>query len=147
MSKSAEALALFHLGYNCSQSVFAAFAQECGLNKETALQMASPFGAGIGRMREVCGAFCGASMVVGAHQGNATPDVDAKERIFRLVQQMADEFRDEFGSLYCRDLLGLTENSPAETTRPSERTESYYKTRPCEQCIARCAAWAEQYLK
>lgn len=145
--KSSQALELFHQGYNCSQSVFGAFATECGLDRETALRLASPFGAGIGRMREVCGAFCGASMVVGSKKGNASPDVDSKEKIFALVQEMAKEFKDEFGSLYCRDLLHITGDSPKETPRPSERTEAYYQARPCERCIARCAEWAEKYLQ
>lgn len=146
-SKATLALELFHQGYNCSQAVFTAFSEECGLDREAALRMASPFGAGIGRMREVCGAFCGAAMVLGTHQGNDSPDQDSKERIFTLVQDMADKFKREFGTIHCRELLHMTADSPQEPPRPSERTEAYYNSRPCEQCVAKCAEWAEEYLK
>ena len=55
----AKAVALFKEGYNCSQSVVAAFADEYGFTREQALRMAASFGGGIGRMRETCGAACG----------------------------------------------------------------------------------------
>ena len=80
--RAARALDYFHQGYNCSQSVFTAFADVCGLSEETALRLSSPLGAGIGRMREVCGAFCGLSMVAGSLHGNTSPDTGEKEKIF-----------------------------------------------------------------
>lgn len=83
--RAARALDYFHQGYNCSQSVFAAFADVCGLTEETALKLSSPLGAGIGRMREVCGAFCGMSMLAGSLYGNSSPETGEKEKIFSLV--------------------------------------------------------------
>lgn len=65
MSKQGDAAyAWFLKGYNCSQSVVAAFAPQLGLTEETALRLSAGFGAGIGRMREVCGAFCGVVTVL-----------------------------------------------------------------------------------
>lgn len=65
MAKQGEAAyAYFLKGYNCSQSVVAAFAPQLGLSEEMALRMSAGFGAGIGRMREVCGAFCGVVTVL-----------------------------------------------------------------------------------
>ena len=60
-----KAVELFKSGYNCSQSVVAAFADMYGFTEEQALRMAASFGGGIGRMRETCGAACGRSCVVG----------------------------------------------------------------------------------
>ena len=126
--RAARALDYFHQGYNCSQSVFAAFADVCGLTEETALKLSSPLGAGIGRMREVCGAFCGMSMLAGSLYGNSSAS-----------------FKQEFGTLYCRELLGLSpESLAAETARPGERTAAYYASRPCERCIAFCARCAAE---
>ncbi len=136
------ALDYFHEGYNCSQSVFAAFADCCGLSSEVALRLSSPFGAGIGRMREVCGALCGASMVGGAMKGNTGTSPGEKEIIFAQVRDFAEVFRKEFGSLYCRDLLHL-DGTEQESARPSARTEAYYAARPCERCVAFCASLAE----
>ncbi|MDH3067898.1 C-GCAxxG-C-C family protein [Akkermansia sp. N21169] len=135
------ALDYFHQGYNCSQSVFAAFADYCGLSPDAALRLSSPFGAGIGRMREVCGALCGASMIGGALKGNAGALPEEKERIFSLVREFAEAFKREFGSMYCRDLLHL--ESAEESARPSVRTAAYYASRPCERCVAFCAALAD----
>ena len=143
--RAARALDYFHQGYNCSQSVFAAFADVCGLTEETALKLSSPLGAGIGRMREVCGAFCGMSMLAGSLYGNSSPETGEKEKIFSLVQSLAASFKQEFGTLYCRELLGLSpEHLAAETARPGERTAAYYASRPCERCIAFCARCAAE---
>lgn len=138
--RAARALDYFHRGYNCSQSVFAAFADICGLTEEAALKLSSPLGAGIGRMREVCGTFCGLSMLAGSLYGNTSPDPGEKEKIFSLVQTLAASFKQEFGTLYCRELLGLSpEQIAAETPRPGDRTAAYYAGRPCERCVAFCA--------
>ena len=54
---------LFRKGYNCSQSVFAAFADVLGMSVEEAAGIASPFGAGFGKLREVCGAVSGMTLL------------------------------------------------------------------------------------
>ena len=100
--RAARALEYFHQGYNCSQSVFAAFADVCGLTEETALKLSSPLGAGIGRMREVCGAFCGMSMLAGSLYGNSSPETGEKEKIFSQVQSLAPTYKQKFSTLYCR---------------------------------------------
>ena len=102
----------FKEGYNCSQAVFAAFSEEVGLPRQTALQLASGFGGGIGRMREVCGAFSGAVMALGALYGSDDPA--HKTAVYAMVQELAAKFKAETGSLICRELLGLDkpEGSP-----------------------------------
>ena len=47
-----KAVELFKSGYNCSQSVVAAFADMYGFTQEQAVRMSASFGGGIGRMRE-----------------------------------------------------------------------------------------------
>ena len=135
----------FRQGYNCAQSVFAAFAAEMGLPEDTALRLPSAFGAGLGRMRGTCGAFSGLAMVAGFKHGNLTGDPAEKERIFALTRQLADSFRSEFGTLQCRELLHLPEDA-REGARPQERTAAYYAARPCERCVAFCAARAAEIL-
>lgn len=135
----------FRQGFNCAQSVFAAFAAEMGLPEDAALRLPSAFGAGLGRMRGTCGAFAGLALVAGFKHGNLTGDPADKERIFALTRQLADEFRVEFGSLQCRDLLNLPPDTQ-EGARPQERTAAYYAARPCERCVAFCAAKAAAIL-
>ena len=141
-----KAIDYFHQGYNCAQSVFAAFAEELGLSEAAALRLPSAFGAGLGRMRGTCGAFSGLALIAGFKHGNLSPDPADKERIFALTRKLADEFRTEFGSLQCRELLHLPPDAE-EGSRPSERTAAYYAARPCECCVAFCAARAAEILE
>ncbi len=129
---------LFGQGYNCAQSVFAAFCDETGMDFETALKLSSSFGGGMGRLREVCGAVSGMLMAAGTLYGYADPkDDEAKAEHYRLVQALALRFKAENDSLICRDLLGLTVEHDAPT--PEKRTAGYYQKRPCAEYVA-CAA-------
>lgn len=147
MSTTAEqkALAYFHRGYNCAQSVFAAFAEDLGLSKELALRLSAGFGAGVGRMRGMCGAFSGLTMVAGYCKGNLSGEPEDKEVVFSLVRELAGAFTAEFGTLTCRELLHL-EEGVQESARPNERTRAYYDARPCERCVAFCARKAAELL-
>ena len=121
----------FKEGYNCSQAMVAAFSDLMEMDKKTALRLASSFGGGMGRMREVCGAVTGMFMVVGILYGyDDAKDYEGKKDTYALVQELANQFKAETGSIICRELLGLDgkDNSPV----PSKRTEEYYKKRTCE---------------
>lgn len=147
MPANAESAALdfFHKGYNCAQSVFAPFADQLGISKDLALKLSSGFGAGVGRMRGMCGAFSGLTLVAGFCKGNLTGYPEDKAVVFSLVREQADLFKKEFGTLTCRELLHLDEDLK-ESARPSDRTKAYYDARPCERCVAFCAALAEKLL-
>lgn len=140
------ALAYFHRGFNCAQSVFTPFAERLGLSEEAALRVSSAFGAGLGRMRGTCGAFSGLCMVAGFCKGNLSGIPEDKEKIFALTRELAESFKTEFGTLLCRELLHLNEGEQ-ESARPSDRTDAYYAARPCERCVAFCAAQADRLLK
>jgi C_GCAxxG_C_C family probable redox protein len=147
MSKKEEAKKLFEEGYNCSQAVLAAFCDELNISREDALKMASSFGGGMGRMREVCGAVSGMFMVAGFKEGYSDPsDIEAKKKHYELIQKMAAEFSKENGSIICRELLGLKEGEKS-VPKPSERTEEYYQKRPCGELVAIAAEIAENILK
>ena len=139
------ALAYFHQGYNCAQSVFTAFAEQMQLSEELALRLSAGFGAGVGRMRGMCGAFSGLTMLAGFRNGNLTGQPEDKEQIFSLVREQAAAFKAEFGTLTCRELLHL-DAQVQEGARPNERTQAYYDARPCERCVAFCAKQAERFF-
>ena len=108
MNKADKAESLFRTGYNCSQSVYAAFAEELGITVEEAAKKASPFGAGFGKLREVCGAVTGMVMVIGDLYGYDDPkDAAGKKQLYVLVQKLCGSFEASEGSLICRELLGL----------------------------------------
>ncbi|MCM1034486.1 MAG: C-GCAxxG-C-C family protein [Paludibacter sp.] len=125
---------LFRQGFNCSQAVFAACADLYGIDETLALRLSASFGGGIGRMRQTCGAACGMFMLTGMYNGSATPhDNKGKMRNYQTVQHLAEEFRAYNGSLICAELLRLAK--PEGTPQPEERTDAYYKKRPCIETI------------
>ena len=131
---SDRAEALFKSGYNCAQSLVGAFEGEIGIDFETSMRLASSFGGGMGRLREVCGALTGLFMVVGLQSGYSDPqDHEAKTRHYQLVQDLAARFRDRYGTILCRDLLELEETISEPI--PEKRTEAYYQRRPCAEYI------------
>lgn len=144
--KRQEAQALFRAGYNCSQSVFAAFSEEIGMSREMALMVSAGLGGGVGRMREVCGAMSALAMLAGfRHPMQDGHDVDGKREIYRTVQQMAAEMRAiNGGSIICRELLGL--KAAEGVPQPEARTGTYYQRRPCPEIVGNAAAIACRML-
>lgn len=135
----------FREGYNCAQSVLLAFANQVGLKEDEALKLASSFGGGMGRLREVCGAVSAMFMIAGILKGYTEPNNDiVKANHYKLIQDLAAEFKLKHGTIICRELLGLdgTEFSPI----PSARTDEYYKERPCEEFIKCVAEIVEEDL-
>ena len=124
----------FKSGYNCAQSVFLAFAEDFGFDKETALKLSSSFGGGMGRLREVCGAVSSMFAIAGLKYGYTSPnDDEAKAKHYEFIQSLAEKFKSKYGTIICRELLELPEGS--DSPIPSKRTEKYYQTRPCEAFI------------
>ena len=145
--KVQKAVNLFKSGYNCSQSVVAAFADVYGFTEEQALRMSASFGGGIGRMRETCGAACGMFLLAGLETGTTdAKDREGKAANYALVQQLAEEFKKRNGSLKCGELLGLVREDKISSV-PEERTSQYYAKRPCAKMVEEAAKiWAE-YLE
>ena len=132
-------------GYNYCQAVFLACTDELGLDTETRAKIASSFGGGMGGMRQVCGAVSGMLMALGLHQGYTDPkDKAGKAAQYEVIRALADEFKRENGSIICRELLGLDENFKPKP--PEERTEAYYKKRPCGELCQQAAEILEAYL-
>ena len=113
MSKTDQAVSLFKKGYNCSQSVFSVFAEQFGIDRETALKIAGGFGGGMGRMGEVCGALTGAFMAIGLQFSEGSQEtLDSKVRMYEKVRELAAQFKARHGSIRCFDLLGCDISTP-----------------------------------
>lgn len=136
----------FLKGYNCAQSVFMAFADLVGMSEEEAAKFTSPFGAGFGRMREVCGTVSAMTMLLGYFEGNACPDDQAgKTRIYARERELMELFLNEQKSIVCREILGL-EKGQEEPPAPSVRTLEYYESRPCLGCVETAARIIEEKI-
>ncbi|MDD4017393.1 MAG: C-GCAxxG-C-C family protein [Kiritimatiellae bacterium] len=144
--KSEEAKALFRSGANCAQAVLGAFAKECGLESDQAMRLASSFGAGMARLREVCGAVSGMFMVIGLKEGYCDLKSKAeKDKHYARAQALAAEFKGKTGSLICRELLGLS--GGADSPVSEERTPEYYRKRPCTEIVGLAAQILEKHLR
>lgn len=144
----------FKQGYNCSQAVVLTFAEDFGVEPEMAKRIASGFGGGMGRMREVCGAVSGMVLIAGLMNGMTMPkDAKAKKENYDLVQEMENQFREQNGSIICHELLGLGTDKPTvraeamEGTMPEVRTAEYYRKRPCAELVGDACEIIEDLLK
>ena len=143
MDHSLIAAELFLEGYNCAQAVAVAFTDLTGMDKKEAAKLAAPFGGGMGRMREVCGAVSGMFMVLGALYGYDNSDADDKKKaLYKQVQELAEQFRAENGSIICRDIL----KNPPSDPNPSPRTAEYYAKRPCAKMVMTAARLMDEFI-
>ncbi len=143
MKNSEKAVALFHDGYNCAQAVFGAFAEQVGIDQIKALKLAAPFGGGIGRLREVCGACSGMLMAFGMLYGYETAETgEIKMQHYEQTRMLCKKFADINGSIICREILKTDEVGGT----PSPRTAEYYNERPCDRCVRTAAEILEKYI-
>lgn len=136
MTRAEKAEALFRSGCNCAQSVFAAFADEFGMDEELAKRVSCGLGGGVGRLREVCGAVTGATLVLGMRHGSD------KTVVYPVVQDLCARFKAETGSIVCRELLAGTGATAGGA--PEARTTGYYRKRPCVELVKLAARLLEE---
>ncbi len=149
MSRKEIAMQSFLDGYNCSQCIMLAFEdvikEYSDIDLDTALRIASPFGGGMGRLREVCGSVSGMFMILGYLEGYyEKKDYDGKKQLYEDIQELARRYEAANGSIICRELLGLDEKR--QEAAPQKRTEAYYKSRPCAEKIGSAAQILEEFL-
>ena len=144
-TRTERAKELFRSGYNCAQSVVLAYADLLDLEPTLAATLSAPFGGGMGRLREVCGAVSGMTMIAGVLA--PSPECDnptAKRENYALVQHFAERFRAMNGAIVCRTLLGLDQQKDEPT--PSPRTEEYYRKRPCVELVGDAARIVGEWI-
>jgi len=145
-NKGQKAKDLFLNGYNCAQAVYCAFCEDFSMDSSVALNAAACFGGGLGRQREICGAVSGMCMALALKYAPKNPaDQQAKAEFYARIQEVCRRFKEENGSIICRELLGLGAGSSNPT--PELRTKAYYERRPCPDKVKSAAAILEQYFK
>ena len=143
MNHSACAAQLFIDGYNCAQAVAAAFSDVTGVSPEMSAKMVSAFGGGMGRMREVCGAVSGMLTVLSLLYGYEFPNPQTQKELYSTVQELAENFRTQNGSIICREIL---KNPPSDPS-PTPRTAEFYKQRPCTRMVIVAAEILDNYIE
>jgi C_GCAxxG_C_C family probable redox protein len=112
MKKSDQINHLFQ-NYNCAQTIFTLFATDCGLDKDSALRIASGFGGGMNN-GDTCGAITGAYMYIGLKYGHSTSLPGDKAQTSELIKKFNRLFLEEHPSLICKQLLGYNVSVPEQ---------------------------------
>jgi C_GCAxxG_C_C family probable redox protein len=144
MIRSDTAISYFRQGFSCSQAVAAAFAPDLGLDRDTALRLSQPFGAGIARRADWCGALTGAFLVVGlTHGRDRADDRAARDKTYALVNEFIVRFTARHGQTKCRDLLGCDIGTPAGAKQADD--QKLHQTL-CEDLVRDAVAILEELL-
>ena len=145
MTRREAAMANFKKGYNCSQAITLAFADLVPIDENILLKMASSFGGGMGRLREVCGSVSGMFMIAGLLYGYDGPETgEAKAEHYARIQELAKRFEEKHGTIICREMLGLSVRNDLPV--PEARTKEYYQKRPCAEIVGDAAEILEQFI-
>lgn len=121
ISHAQKAVEYFCNNFNCSQSVFATFATEYGINEELALKLGTDFGGGA-RMGELCGAVSGALLVLGLRCGHCKcRDTETKQKSYAIASEYMHRFIEKQGSVVCRDLLEYDLSKPEEMEQARQK--------------------------
>jgi C_GCAxxG_C_C family probable redox protein len=145
MDHKETAVQYFQSGFNCAQSVFAAYADELGLQKDHALKISTGFGGGMARLQKTCGAVTGSFMVLGLKYGkDSDGDDSARDKTYKLVRIFADRFTAQHGTLECSKLMGCDLNTPEGQLYSREYN---LHANVCTQCIKTAAGLLDELLK
>lgn len=144
MKPKIRARKFFEEGYLCSQSILMAYGPLFNLDRGTAARLAAPFGGGVARRADTCGAVNGACMVLGLKYGHtAADDTDSKERAYQAVHDFIHQFQDRYGSIECRQILELDISNPEELQQA--RDDQLFTTR-CPDFVTQAAELLDQLI-
>ena len=107
MNKVNEVIERFEQGFNCSQAIVAAYCEELGLDKNIGIKLACPFGAGMGRLGETCGAVSGAYILIGLKYSTYTADKTARNKTYEIVREFTRRFEERNKTVVCRKPTGV----------------------------------------
>lgn len=137
----------FMEGYNCTQAVLLAFEDMLGTDRDSLERLSIGLGGGVGRLREVCGTVNAMAIVAGTFAGlDGKTHQQQKKDTYAIVQEFAGKFREENGSIICRELMALRAGEKQDPM-PQERTAEYYKSRPCLRLVECSARIIADYVK
>jgi C_GCAxxG_C_C family probable redox protein len=144
MNDVEKAVSQFKKGHNCCQSIFSTYSTRYGISEEMALKIACPFGGGMSRLGDTCGAVTGAFMIIGLKHGRIDPeDEESKEETYRLVNTFVEKFKARNKTIVCRELLGFNISNPQEHEKAED--EGLFETL-CPKLVQDAAEILEEML-
>lgn len=144
MTRAEQAIKLFEEDFACAQAIAATYGGQFGLDRDLALKLADPFGAGMRGLSETCGAVTASFMVIGLKYGRTqADDIPAKEQAAERVQEFVRRFKAKHGTLICKQLLGY-DISILEQHAIAEE-QGFFKTK-CPNFVKDAAEILDQIL-
>jgi C_GCAxxG_C_C family probable redox protein len=144
MNKAENAVKLFEDGFACAQAILSTYGAEFGLDKELALRIGDPFGAGMRGLSETCGAVTASFMVIGLKYGRIkADDLIAKDKTAELGQEFVKRFKERHGATWCKVLLGHDISIPEQ--RDIAEEQGFFETK-CPSFVRDAAEILEQIL-
>jgi len=119
----------FTVGYNCCQSMLATYGDIYGVDRETALKLASGMGGGLGHFGAVCGFVSAACMLLGLKYGATSQE--SQLDVFPICLEFCDDFTAECGSVNCKDIIKRDIRTMEATVKAKE--DGVFKE-ICEAC-------------
>lgn len=137
---------LFKEGYACSQAIALAFKDLVDIDEDTLSKLTLPLGGGLGRLRLTCGVVSGMAIVIGLVFANAENTSENKKNVYDIVQLLSNEFKEQTGSLICKEILTKASLQVETGGAPENRTTEYYSKRPCGEVVGIGCEILENYL-
>ena len=142
--KAEKAINYFKSGYNCAQSVLAAFKDYLGFDENLALEISVGFGGGMGRLQEKCGAVTGAFMVMGLYSSKLHQDnINRKNHSYAMIQQFDQKFKSIHHTTQCSELLKCDLRSEEGH---AFAIENKLFEKVCEKCITDAIGIVEELV-
>ena len=146
MSRAEMAKEYFNQGFACSQAVALAFSDLIGVGETEIKKIMLPFGGGFGRLRLVCGAVSGMTMVCGLIFAKDENSAENKKQTYEIERELCARFQTENGSLICADLLEGVNLQASVGGEAEVRAPENYKKRPCSEIVYSAARILEEFL-
>jgi len=144
-TKKSKALTSFRSGHNCAQAVLTTFTDDLGVDTNFALNLASGFGGGMGRIQETCGAVTGSFMVIGIYNSQKQKDGDKrKEKTNNMIQAFSEKFKAIHGTTDCKTLINcdLKTDEGQKYLKDNKLSEKV-----CEKCVQNAVTIIEELLQ
>ena len=147
MTRPELAQSYFEQGYACSQALVLAFKDLIDISDDILKKIALPFGGGLGRLRQTCGAISGIAIVVGLLFSKEENTEENKTETYKIVQELVKRFKEKRQTINCLELLKAASLEVETGGSPEARTKEYYAKRPCGKVVYDAAYVLDEYLK
>lgn len=112
---------LFAKGHNCAQSVFVPIAVDSDVDEATAFKIMAPYGGGLAKTDNLCGAVTGGITAIGLHYGHTEAgDAETKQKCNEATQRFLNAFKEKHQHINCTPLLGYNLSNSDDASKAAQ---------------------------